>query len=260
MQPLALTPKSNSGERAHPENMPKHVAVIMDGNGRWAKERSMSRIQGHRKGVDAAWGLVQHCLKKNVPHLTLFAFGQENQKRPRQEVRNLFRLFYIGLKRDVGKLHERGIQLRVIGDRTPLPKILIKAIEAAESLTKQNSKMILNLAINYSGRWDLVQAVDKFIKSNRHVDSLEVLEQALSQYLNLADQPEPDLFIRTSGVQRISNFLLWQMAYTELYFTPKYWPDFDEAELEKAFAFYARNERRFGLTSEQVQQCLNIES
>lgn len=247
----------NPGIIAHEKNCPKHVAVIMDGNGRWAKKHSFSRTKGHQKGVESAWRLVQNCLKFNISHLTLFAFGQENWKRPSKEVRNLFRIFFIGLKRDVAKLHEKNVQLKIIGDRTRLAPLLQSTIAKNEALTQHNTALTLNVAINYSGRWDILQAVNRCIQSKQ--TQAELTEADLAPYLSFCNQPEPDLFIRTSGVQRISNFMLWDLAYSEMYFSSSLWPDFDDVEFEKALDYYASCERRFGLTSDQVAACSSIE-
>lgn len=230
---------THPGVKAAPHHLPTHVAIIMDGNGRWASIRQLSRTSGHRKGVEVARDVIFHCQEKGIAALTLFAFGVENWKRPPKEVRNLFRLFYLVLRKDVRRLHEKNIRLRIIGDRGFFNPALSAAVKEAEELTQGNTGLCLNMAINYSGRWDLVQAVQK-------------AGENFTECLSLAGQPEPDLFIRTGGVKRISNFILWELAYTELYFTPIHWPDFTIADLNEAFDDFASRERRFGLTSEQV--------
>ncbi len=250
----------NPGLLASEQNMPKHVAVVMDGNGRWAKQQNISRTKGHRKGVDSAWSLVKSCLSYNIPTLTLFAFGQENWKRPSQEVRNIFRIFYLALKREISRLHQKGVKLRVVGDRTVLAPALCQAIEAGESLTQNNTVLTLNIAVNYSGRWDILQATNQLLAQRQGKAYEPITESDLEQYLSFSGLPEADLFIRTSGVQRISNFILWNLAYSEMYFTPTLWPDFDNAAFKKALIFYSGCERRFGLTSEQVALCSNTES
>ncbi len=252
----------NTGLLAGEQNMPKHVAVVMDGNGRWAQQQNMSRTSGHRKGVDSAWSLVKSCLAYDIPNLTLFAFGQENWKRPSQEVRNIFRIFYLALKREISRLHNESVKLRVVGDRSALAPALRDAIEAGENLTQHNTALTLNIAVNYSGRWDIMQAVNQLLThrlAQGDVDTTPVSESDLERYLSFYGLPEPELFIRTSGVQRMSNFMLWNLAYSEMYFTPTLWPEFDLDVFKKALTFYAGCERRFGLTSEQVALCSNTE-
>jgi len=248
------------GLLASDKNMPKHVAVVMDGNGRWATQQNMSRTKGHRKGVDSAWSLVKSCLAYNIPTLTLFAFGQENWKRPSQEVRNIFRIFFLALKREISRLDDKGVKLRVVGDRTALAPALRQAIESGERLTQHNSLLTLNIAVNYSGRWDILQATNQLLAQKKDSECNPITESDLEQYLSFAELPDADLFIRTSGVQRISNFMLWNLAYSEMYFTPTLWPDFDHDAFKKALLFYSGCERRFGLTSEQVALCSDTES
>ncbi len=223
----------------------------MDGNGRWAVARGMSRTTGHRRGVNAVHDIISSCQEKGIQVLTLFAFGVENWKRPSKEVRNLFRIFFLVLRKDISRLHENNIKLRIIGDRTVFNRALNSAINDAESLTSHNTGLVLNVAVNYSGRWDLLNAVQKLMdRSPKGASS--VTEEKIAQELSLSGLPEPDLFIRTGGVQRISNFILWELAYTELYFSNLLWPDFNQDEFERALCDYTMRERRFGLTGEQL--------
>ncbi|WP_235528032.1 polyprenyl diphosphate synthase [Candidatus Berkiella cookevillensis] len=252
--------RSHHGEKANQQRAPNHVAIIMDGNGRWATQRNLSRTKGHRKGVESAWEAVSYCLENKIPVLTLFAFGQENWKRPSQEVRNLFRIFYLLLKRDMGRLLEHNVKLRIIGDRTPFAPYLRNTIQESEALTQNNTALTLNIAINYSGKWDILQAMQKLVEKHQGLHALDVLEKQFEAYLSFQGQPEPDLFIRTSGVQRLSNFMLWDLAYSEIFFTKALWPDFDKNEFDNAVSFFNQCERRFGLISEQVSVCSNIES
>ncbi|MFP5407743.1 MAG: polyprenyl diphosphate synthase [Gammaproteobacteria bacterium] len=223
----------------------------MDGNGRWAKRRLMPRVAGHRKGVEALRGVIRGCAERGVAHLTVFAFSSENWRRPQDEVTLLMELFMRALENEVAKLHENGIRFRVIGDLSGFSERIQALIRDAEALTRDNTRLVLTVAANYGGRWDVVQAVKKLMAAN--LDAADVSEEMLAQQLSIADMPEPDLFIRTGGEQRISNFLLWQLAYTELYFTDALWPDFDNAALDAAIASYRARERRFGRTSEQVR-------
>ena len=232
-------------------DVPRHVAIIMDGNGRWAKRRFMPRVAGHRKGVEALRGVIRACAERGVSHLTVFAFSSENWRRPQEEVTLLMELFMRALENEVAKLHENGIRFRVIGDLTGFSERIQTLISDAEAQTCNNTRLTFTVAANYGGRWDIVQAVKKLMLSG--VAAGAVNEATLAEQLSLADMPEPDLFIRTGGEQRISNFLLWQLAYTELYFTDLLWPDFDAAALDAAIASYRTRERRFGRTSEQVR-------
>lgn len=232
-------------------DVPRHIAIIMDGNGRWAKRRLMPRVAGHRKGVEALRGVIRACAERGVSHLTVFAFSSENWRRPQEEVTLLMELFMRALENEVARLHENGIRFRVIGDLTGFSERIQALIRDAEALTRDNIRLTFTVAANYGGRWDIVQAMKKLMAAGVSPD--EVDEAALAQKLSIADMPEPDLFIRTGGEQRISNFLLWQLAYTELYFTDALWPDFDPAALDEAIASYRTRERRFGRTSEQVR-------
>ncbi len=242
--------KSSSQVVPERADIPRHVAIIMDGNGRWARKRLLPRVAGHRKGVEALRGVIRACGERGISHLTVFAFSSENWRRPVDEVSLLMELFMRALESEVAKLHENGIRFRVIGDLTPFSERIRDLIQAAEALTANNDRLTFSVAANYGGRWDVLQAVKKLVKAKLVAD--EIVEEDLTQHLCLADLPEPDLFIRTGGEQRISNFLLWQLAYTELYFTDALWPDFDTAALESAIASYQKRERRFGRTSEQI--------
>ena len=231
--------------------VPRHIAVIMDGNGRWARKRLMPRVAGHRKGVEALREVIRACAERGVSHLTVFAFSSENWRRPQEEVTLLMELFLRALENEVAKLHQNQIRFRVIGDLSGFSERIQTLIRDAEALTRDNTRLTLTVAANYGGRWDIVQAVKKLMLSG--VAPGAINETTLAEQLSIADMPEPDLFIRTGGEQRISNFLLWQLAYTELYFTDALWPDFDAAALDAAIASYHARERRFGRTSEQLQ-------
>ncbi|MBW8329190.1 MAG: di-trans,poly-cis-decaprenylcistransferase [Thiobacillus sp.] len=231
--------------------MPRHIAIIMDGNGRWAKRRLMPRVAGHRKGVEALRGVIRACAERGVSHLTVFAFSSENWRRPQEEVTLLMELFMRALENEVARLHENEIRFRVIGDLSGFSERIQALIRDAEVLTRNNTRLTFTVAANYGGRWDIVQAVRKLMETGVAADAVN--EDALVRQLSMADMPEPDLFIRTGGEQRISNFLLWQLAYTELYFTEALWPDFDAGALDEAIASYRARERRFGRTSEQVR-------
>ncbi len=231
--------------------IPRHIAIIMDGNGRWAKQRMLPRIAGHRRGVEAVRTVVRTCAERGVEHLTLFAFSSENWRRPPEEVSLLMQLFVVALEQEVEKLHEAGVRFRVIGEVDRFERRLVQLIREAEERTSQNRKLTLTVAANYGGRWDILQAVNRMLRERPEL-ARGFGEQDVMPYLALAEAPEPDLFIRTGGEQRISNFLLWQLAYTELYFTDVLWPDFDAAALDRAIISYQQRERRFGRTSEQL--------
>jgi undecaprenyl diphosphate synthase len=234
--------------------IPEHVAIIMDGNGRWASQRFLPRTAGHAKGVQSVRSAVETCGNAGVRYLTLFAFSSENWRRPADEVSLLMRLFVQALEREVSRLQDQGVRLRVVGDLSPFEPKLQELILQAQDSTSQNDALHLTIAANYGGRWDILQATRRMLVAHpelaAHPDQLD--EQQLSSYLSMSWAPEPDLFIRTGGEQRISNFLIWQLAYTELFFTECYWPDFGSAELHKAFEWYSTRERRFGRTSAQV--------
>ena len=232
--------------------VPRHIAIIMDGNGRWAKQRFMPRVAGHQRGVEALREVVKACRDLGVGYLTVFAFSSENWRRPAEEVSFLMSLFLKMLEREVAKLHQNNIRLKIIGDRSRFDDQLKQTMREAEQLTADNSALTLTIAANYGGRWDVMQAVRTMLKDHPHL-AQNFSEEDLQPYLSMSDAPEPDLFIRTGGEQRISNFMLWQLAYTELYFTDTLWPSFDRNELDKAIASYQKRERRFGRTSEQLQ-------
>jgi undecaprenyl diphosphate synthase len=223
----------------------------MDGNGRWAKRRFLPRVAGHHKGVEAVRNTVRTCAERGVSALTLFAFSSENWRRPQEEVSLLMQLFVSALQQEVDRLHKNGIRFRVIGDLTRFDRQLVDLIDSAQKLTAANTGLTLTVAANYGGRWDILQAVDK-LRRQEGASIAPWTEAQLLPHLSLGELPEPDLFIRTGGEQRISNFLLWQLAYTELYFTETLWPDFDAQALDLAIASYRKRERRFGRTSEQV--------
>jgi undecaprenyl diphosphate synthase len=229
--------------------VPRHVAIIMDGNGRWAKKRYLPRVAGHRRGVEAVREVVKACAERGVEYLTLFAFSSENWRRPPEEVSFLMQLFLRSLEQEVEKLHANGIRFKVIGDLSPFDVRLLDHITRAEELTKDNTRVTLTIAANYGGRWDVLQAADRCRAED---PAAPITEERLSAFLSMSYAPEPDLFIRTGGEQRVSNFLLWQLAYTEFYFTDALWPDFGAAALAEALASFRRRERRFGRTSEQL--------
>lgn len=233
--------------------VPRHVAVIMDGNGRWAKKRFLPRVAGHVKGVELLREMVRACLERGVQYLTLFAFSSENWRRPQDEVSLLMQLFVKALEQEVEKLDRNGVRLRVIGDLSAFEPRLQELIRQAEEKTALNTRLDLTIAANYGGRWDIMQAMNRMLACNP--DKRDGWHETdLEPHLAMSFAPEPDLFIRTGGEQRISNFLLWQLAYTELFFTPTLWPDFDKAEFDKAIASYQQRERRFGRTSEQIAE------
>jgi undecaprenyl diphosphate synthase len=233
--------------------VPRHIAIIMDGNGRWAKQRLLPRVAGHRKGVEAVRATVRSCVELGVEYLTLFAFSSENWRRPADEVSILLQLFIRALEQEVAKLHNNGIRFRVVGDTSRFEKRARELIVEGESRTAGNNGLTLTVAANYGGRWDIAQAVQKLLAAHPSA-AAGFAPEALDPYLAMAYAPEPDLFIRTGGEQRISNFLLWQLAYTELYFTDMLWPDFDADALRTAIESYQQRERRFGRTSEQLQE------
>ncbi|MBK5103019.1 MAG: di-trans,poly-cis-decaprenylcistransferase [Burkholderiales bacterium] len=247
-------PSFSSSTRDIPQvkAVPRHNAIIMDGNGRWAKQRMLPRAAGHKRGVEIVREIVKACVARGVEYLTLFAFSSENWRRPEEEVTMLKQLFIMALEREAEKLHRNGICLRVVGDIAPFGKKITELVARAEQLTRANKSMTLTVAANYGGRWDLMQAMQQLIESKPEQRG-GFTEEELASHLAMAYAPEPDLFIRTGGEQRISNFLLWQLAYSEFYFTDILWPDFDAAALDRAIESYQQRERRFGRTSEQLK-------
>ncbi|MFY7907142.1 MAG: polyprenyl diphosphate synthase [Burkholderiaceae bacterium] len=238
-------------EQTH-STIPQHIAIIMDGNGRWAQKRHMPRTVGHAKGTAVVRGLVEHCAKLGVKYLTLFAFSTENWRRPADEVSTLMGLFVQYLEKELDALAAEGVRLKVIGDVAGFSLDLQNRIHAAEKATHCNQEITLVVAANYGGRWDLVQAVRTWQAENPSADASELTQDQLALHLSTAGMPDVDLLIRTGGEQRVSNFLLWQAAYAELYFTDTLWPDFDDVQLEKAITWYSQRQRRFGLTTDQV--------
>jgi len=232
--------------------IPRHVAIIMDGNGRWATKRFMPRVAGHSEGLEAVRKIVEECVRQNVQYLTLFAFSSENWRRPPEEVGFLTKLFLKSLRKEVARLAENNIRLKMIGDLSRFGSAITEMVEFSEDKTKDCKRLTLTIAANYGGRWDILQAMQKALITNPHLQATDLTESLLLPHLSMAYAPEPDLFIRTGGEQRVSNFLLWQLAYTELYFTDTLWPDFDATQLQAAFAWYAQRERRFGRTSAQL--------
>jgi undecaprenyl diphosphate synthase len=245
-------PVSSTAEIPQAGEVPRHVAIIMDGNGRWAQRRRLPRIAGHRRGAEAVRATVRACAERGIAYLTLFAFSSENWRRPAEEVALLMKLFKTALQNEVDKLHANAVRVKVVGDTSRFDPKLRKLIERAEELTAANHALTLTIAANYGGRWDILQAMNRLLRENPSPG--EINENLISPYLAMSYAPEPDLFIRTGGEQRISNFLLWQLAYTELYFTESLWPDFDAAALDQAIASYRSRERRFGRTSEQLEE------
>jgi undecaprenyl diphosphate synthase len=251
---MISTPISSTLQVPQAGEVPRHVAIIMDGNGRWATKRRLPRAAGHVKGVERVREIVGACLDRGISHLTLFAFSSENWRRPPDEVSLLMRLFIGVLQREVERLREHGVRLRVIGDVSRFEPRLRELIVSAQSNRVEDERLVLTIAANYGGRWDMLNAVKTMLKQHPelggHPEAIN--EETLRPYLAMQDAPEPDLFIRTGGEQRVSNFLLWQLAYTELYFTDTFWPDFDAEALDRAIASYQTRERRFGRTSAQV--------
>lgn len=243
--------KSATREVPDAPRIPRHIAIIMDGNGRWAKKRLLPRVAGHVKGVEAVREIVRACIEKGVEYLTLFAFSSENWRRPAEEVRLLMQLFVTALEQEVDKLGRNGVRLRIIGDLSRFEPRLQTLIQNAEAATAGNTRLNLTIAANYGGRWDILQAMNRL--AEHHPERRGAWTEAeLEAYLSTSFAPEPDLFIRTGGEERISNFLLWQLAYSELYFTDILWPEFDAEALSQAIQSYQRRERRFGRTSEQL--------
>lgn len=240
--------------------LPQHIAIVMDGNGRWAQSHGLLRVEGHRAGVEAVKTVIRCCLQAQIPILSLFAFSSENWSRPEKEVEFLMQLFIEALGQEVQELHQHGVRLRFTGDREALSPILQEQMQAAETLTLNNTRLVLNVVVNYGGKWDIVQAVKTIAK---RVCAGELVPEAIdesiiSQSLSTDGLPDPDLFIRTSGEQRVSNFFLWQLAYTELYFADVLWPDFTADEFKKALASFSQRERRYGKTSQQLNEAYYV--
>lgn len=234
--------------------LPQHVAIVMDGNGRWAQQRGMQRVEGHQAGIRSVKAVIKACMEKHIQVLSLFAFSSENWSRPEQEVAFLMQLFLQTLEHEIAELHHNGVRLRFCGCREMLSFDIQKKMDDAEQLTAGNTAMTLNLALNYGGKWDVTQAVRRIAQqvASGHLALEDINESTVAHGLDTQGIPDPDLFIRTSGEHRLSNFFLWQLAYTELYFTPVLWPDFNEAEFEKALSGYAMRERRYGRTANQL--------
>ncbi len=234
--------------------LPRHVAIVMDGNGRWAKRKFLPRVAGHEAGAESVKQIVTQCSEKGIPILTLFAFSSENWHRPADEVEHLMNLFLQTLRQETESLNKNNIKLVIIGDCSRFEPALREQIECSQELTAKNTGLTLVIAVNYSGRWDIANATRQIAEEvlKGHIQPSEINPELVNRFVCLTNMPEPDLFIRTSGEQRISNFMLWQFAYTELYFTKVLWPDFNKEEFELALEFYASRERRFGLISEQI--------
>ncbi len=245
---------NNSSESS--TELPRHIAVVMDGNGRWANKRHLPRAAGHKAGVGATRKLVEHCAKNRIEALTIFAFSSENWNRPKTEVSSLMALFIATISVEVKKLHKKNVRVRFIGERTRFSEKLQKSINQSELLTQDNTGLQLNIAANYGGRWDVVEAckllLQDVIENNKDIS--EINEASFEQHVVLSELPAPDLFIRTGGEQRISNFLIWQTAYSELFFVDTLWPDFSETELDEALNWYAGRQRRFGKTGQQMAE------
>jgi undecaprenyl diphosphate synthase len=238
------------------DRIPRHIAIIMDGNGRWARSRMLPRYVGHREGVKTVRRIVEACIERNIAVLTLFAFSSENWRRPSDEVSLILNLFVTTLKKEVAVLHGNGVRLRFIGDRAAFSGKLRELIDESEAITRDNTRMELVIAANYGGHWDITEAGRAIARrvAAGELQPDDITPQLMAEEISLADLPPPDLFIRTGGEQRISNFMLWQLAYTELYFTDVLWPAFGVADLDEAMLWYANRQRRFGRTGEQVEQ------
>ncbi|EHV5556120.1 MULTISPECIES: isoprenyl transferase [Vibrio] len=247
--------------QAFSDSLPKHIAIIMDGNGRWAKSKGKPRVFGHKKGVNAVRKTIAAASKLGIKAMTLFAFSSENWRRPEEEVGLLMELFITVLSSEVKKLHKNNLQLRVIGDTSRFSERLQKKIVEAENLTASNTGMVINIAANYGGKWDITEAAKALALKARNgeIRVEDINEQLITEHLTMADLPEVDLLIRTSGECRISNFMLWQMAYAEMYFTPEFWPEFDEDSLVEAVTWFINRERRFGCTGEQVKALMTAQ-
>ena len=243
-------------------SLPKHVAVVMDGNGRWANKRHLPRAAGHKAGVKATRAIVENCAKKGIEALTIFAFSSENWNRPKDEVSSLMSLFVSTITAEVKKLDKKNVRVRFIGDRTRFSEKLQQSIEKSEELTRDNTGLQLNIAANYGGRWDIVNACRRLAQAVKYgavaVDDID--EEMFDSSISLSEVPAPDLFVRTGGEQRISNFLIWQLAYSELYFVDTLWPDFSDEDFEASLDWYAGRQRRFGKTGQQLTDDQAVES
>ena len=257
---VAVHKKLSSSSANQERRIPRHVAIIMDGNGRWAVAQGKPRVAGHSRGVDAVQSTLQACGERGVEFLTLFVFSSENWRRPADEVSVLMKLFVFALQREVGKLIELGVRLRVVGDRSGFDSELSRLIAESERRTEHNDKLHLTVCADYGGRWDIAQAASRAANAQLEngAHSIVLTEAEIEPHLALAFAPEPDLLIRTGGEKRVSNFLLYQLAYTEFYFCDVLWPQFDAAELDRAFEWYASRERRFGMTGEQLRARASI--
>jgi len=251
-----MTHSSESTDTA----LPRHIAVVMDGNGRWANKRYLPRAAGHKAGVNATRKLVENCAKNRIEALTIFAFSSENWNRPEAEVSSLMALFIATISIEVKKLHKKNVRVRFIGERTRFSEKLQKSINQSELLTQDNTGLQLNIAANYGGRWDVVEACKSLLRdiTENDKDISTINETSFNQHVALAELPAPDLFIRTGGEQRISNFLIWQTAYSELFFVDTLWPDFSEKDLDAALNWYAGRQRRFGKTGQQMAEDANV--
>jgi undecaprenyl diphosphate synthase len=250
-----MTGRDQNPDSNPPPHVPRHIAIIMDGNGRWAKQRNQPRFFGHKAGVEAVRNVVKACAQRSIEVLTLFAFSSENWRRPKKEVSLLMELLYTALTREVSKLNDNNVRLRIIGDRSAFSDKLQKRLRESERVTEKNTGLILVVAVNYGGRWDITQAARRVTEKALagELQLSDVTPELIGQYLSLSDLPEPDLFIRTGGEKRVSNFLLWQLAYSELFFTDTLWPDFSTASLDEAINSFSKRQRRFGRTGEQVE-------
>ena len=242
-----------------PSHIPVHIAIVMDGNGRWAKKRNRPRSMGHQAGLKAFSKIIQHCVHLGVKTLTVFAFSSENWNRPVGEVSRLMELFLKALNKEAVELHDKGVCVRFIGDLTAFKPAIQTKMNEAQILTAGNNRLVANVAVNYGGRWDITQAAKRMATAvaEGSLSIQEIDESKFARFLALAESKDPDLFIRTGGEMRISNFLLWQSAYTEFYFTPELWPDFDEKSLDRAIAVFQSRERRYGRTSDQVKDTIH---
>jgi len=251
--------KGDCLELLGPEGMPRHVAIIMDGNGRWAEAQRNPRVAGHRAGVETVREVVRVCGELGVKVLTLFAFSSENWRRPQKEVSLLMELFMMALDREVKRLHRNNVRMQVVGDTQAFSDKIQKRIQEAQFLTQNNTGLVLNIAANYGGKWDICQSVQKLAQQVQQgqLQAEDITPELINQGLTTHGLDEPDLFIRTGGEQRISNFLVWQLAYTELYFSPVLWPDFSRSEFEKALLSFSTRQRRFGRTGKQVEKMRN---